>query len=45
MGVIYFEIEGKKAYEPVGDGTFWLRNEDGDFILLNEGEIEKTVSI
>jgi len=45
LGLIYYQIEGKKAYEPVGNGTFWLRNEDGEFILLNEGLIEQTVSI
>ena len=44
-GLIYYQISGAKAYELVGDGTFWLRNEGGDFVLLNQGLIEKTVSI
>ena len=44
-GLIYYQISGAKAYELVGDGTFWLRNEGGDFVLLNQGLIEKTISI
>jgi hypothetical protein len=44
-GLTYHQKEGNNAYRLVGDGTFWLRNEDGNYVLFNQGIIEKTISI